>query len=71
LGYDAGLVMVDAARRSNSFKGADLRDAIAAIKNFPGVTGTITIDKDRNAVKSAVVLKITGGKAKYVATVQP
>lgn len=45
--------------------------AIAATKDFKGVTGTITIDKDRNAVKPAVMLEIKGGVPKYVATIQP
>ena len=33
--------------------------------------GTITIDADHNAVKSAVVLRIEKNKAKYLATVEP
>jgi hypothetical protein len=36
-----------------------LRDAINGIKNLSGVTGTITLDKDRNAQKDAVVLKLS------------
>ena len=35
-------------------------------KDFPGVTGKITIDKDRNAVKPAVVLEVKDGKLEYV-----
>ena len=36
-----------------------------------GVTGVITIDQDHNAVKSAVVLKVENGAARFVATVKP
>lgn len=71
LGYDAAMVLFDAMRRSPSLKGEDLRSAIAATKDFPGVTGNTTLDAERNAVKSAVVLKIKGGKDEYVATVNP
>ena len=71
LGYDAAMVLFDAIKRSPSLKGPDLRAAIAATKNFPGVTGNITLDADRNAVKSAVVLQVKGGRDEYVATVNP
>ncbi|MFH1335024.1 MAG: ABC transporter substrate-binding protein [Candidatus Zixiibacteriota bacterium] len=48
-----------------------IRDAIAQTKDFPGVTGMITIDENRNAKKSAVVLKIEDGKVKFVETITP
>jgi len=35
------------------------------------VTGRITIDKDRNAVKPAVVLEVKNGKLAYVETINP
>ncbi|HEX3184310.1 MAG TPA: ABC transporter substrate-binding protein, partial [Pyrinomonadaceae bacterium] len=48
LGYDSMRVLADAITRAGTTDGTKLRDAIAATKNFPGITGTITIDKDRN-----------------------
>jgi len=48
-----------------------IRDVIAQTKDFPGVTGVITIDQNRNAQKSAVVLKYEDGKFKYVETINP
>jgi branched-chain amino acid transport system substrate-binding protein len=48
-----------------------IRDALAQAKDFPGVTGLITIDENRNAKKAAVVLKIEDGKLKYVETINP
>ncbi len=71
LGYDAAGVLVAALKTAKSLDGADLRDAIAATKNYNGVTGSINLDSDRNAVKPAVVLKISGGRASYVTTVNP
>ena len=71
LGYDAVKVLASAIGRSADLRGASIRDALAATKDFPGVTGTISIDADRNAVKSAVILKIKGGKAVYQETVRP
>ena len=48
-----------------------LRDIVAATANFPGVTGNITLDQNRNASKPAVVLAIKGGKKIYDTTVNP
>jgi branched-chain amino acid transport system substrate-binding protein len=71
LGYDAMRVLADAIKRAGTTEGPQLRDAINTTKNFPGVTGTITIDADRNAVKPAVVLKLQDGKYIYQETVYP
>ena len=70
-GYDSALVLADAIKRAGTTDGPKLRDAIAATKNFPAVTGTITINEKRDATKSAVILKITGGKYEYLETVEP
>lgn len=71
MGYDAANVLIDALRRARTTEGPRLRDAIAATKSFPGVTGTITIGPDRNAVKPAVVLQVRSGKFVLVQTVPP
>jgi branched-chain amino acid transport system substrate-binding protein len=71
LGYDAAVVLFDAVKRAGKVDGPAVRDALAQTKGFDGITGKITIDKDRNAEKSAVVIKITGGKGKYETTVEP
>ncbi len=71
LGYDAANVLFDAMKRAGTTDGPALRDAIAATKGFEGVSGIINIDENRNAVKSAVVLEISGGKYKYTETIAP
>lgn len=71
LGYDAAKILADAMNRAKSLSGSDLRDAIAATKDYPAVTGKITLDKDRNAIKSAVVLETADSKYKYLTTVAP
>ena len=48
-----------------------IRNAIAETSDFPGVTGLITIDENRNAKKTAVVVKIESGKVKFVETINP
>jgi len=48
-----------------------LRDLIAATKNYDGVTGTITLDQNRNASKPAVIIAIEGGKKNFNSTFTP
>jgi branched-chain amino acid transport system substrate-binding protein len=72
MGYDAALVALDAARRAADLSSKSLRDALATTKNFQGVTGIITINDERNAVKPAVVLKVADNNLfQYVTTVNP
>lgn len=71
LGYDAYMLVIDAIERANSFDPKAIRDAMAATKDFPGVTGSITIDENGDAVKDAVVLTVKNGEFKYLSTVKP
>lgn len=50
---------------------AKLRDLIAATKEYPGVTGVITLDENRNASKPAVVIEVKGGQKVYNTTINP
>src|SRR5687767_8216981 len=74
LAYDAAKVLADAIKRAGGAgDGAKLRDAINATKNFAGVTGAITIDSGRNAVKPAVVLELNPAASafKFKETIYP
>jgi branched-chain amino acid transport system substrate-binding protein len=71
MGYDAAVVLFDAMKRAKSLSNTDVRDALASTVKFPGVTGIITIDAERNAVKSAVVIEIKGGNFVYKETIAP
>ena len=62
LGYDAARVLLDAITRAGSVDHEKIRDAIAATKNFEGVTGAITINAQRDAQKPAQILTIKDGK---------
>ena len=63
--------LLEAIARANSVKGADIAAELAKTKDFDGVTGKITIDEDRNAVKPAVILEMKNGVPTYVTTIQP
>ncbi|MEP6912533.1 MAG: ABC transporter substrate-binding protein [bacterium] len=71
LAYDAMQVLADSIKRAGTTAGPQLRDAIAHTKGFAGVTGNITIDENRNALKPAVVLKLQDHKYIYVETIHP
>ena len=72
LAYDAARALADAIKRAGKTDGATLRDAIAATKNFPGVTGTITLGPDRNPVgKKLIIEEIKNGQLTLKATFEP
>lgn len=71
LAYDASKLLAEAIRRAGTTESSALRAALAETKDFPGVTGTININAERNAVKPAVVLKLLDTKFIYEAKVDP
>jgi len=71
LGYDAARILCDAIGRAKSLSGADIAAELGKTKDFPGVTGKISIDAQRNAVKPAVMLEMKDGVPTYVTTIEP
>jgi branched-chain amino acid transport system substrate-binding protein len=65
------MMLADAIKKTGSTTAAKVRDALAAEKDFVGVTGKITMDANRNASKPAVILEIKNGAFQYVQTVAP
>jgi len=71
LGYDAANILFDAIDKADSTDPKKIADNLAAVKDFKGVTGSITIDEERNARKPAVILTFKDGKPSYVTSVKP
>lgn len=71
LGYDALRLIAAAMTKSGATGGPELRDAVAATKEFPGVTGRTTIDEHRNSAKAAVMLVVRNGKTEFFEAVTP
>lgn len=67
--YDAALAMCEAIRTAETTAPADIRDALAGLSGFSGVTGTLVFDEDRNPIKDAYVLALEGDQVNYVTTV--
>ncbi len=71
MGYDAAKVLIAAIQNAKEITPQMIRDEIAKTRDFQMVTGKITLDEHRNAVKSAVVVKVDGVNFRYVTTVNP
>lgn len=71
LGYDAARVLFDAIRRANSDNPDSVKMTLASTKGYPGVTGAINLNENRDAVKPAVVLEVKDGKFVFKETVAP
>jgi branched-chain amino acid transport system substrate-binding protein len=72
LGYDSVRVLADSIKRAGTTDSVKLRDAIAATKNFVGVTGIITLGADRNPIgKKLAVLQIENGQLALKGLIDP
>ncbi|WDP92152.1 MAG: ABC transporter substrate-binding protein [Desulfobacter sp.] len=71
LANDCVYLFADAVRRAGSFDPKRIRDAIAETRDFQGVTGVISFDKNGDPIKPAVILKFEKGTSVYVKTVRP
>jgi branched-chain amino acid transport system substrate-binding protein len=71
LGYDSAMILFNAMSRAGSSEGPKVRDALAGTQDFDAVTGKITINKQRDADKSAVIIQVKDGKFKYLETIAP
>jgi branched-chain amino acid transport system substrate-binding protein len=71
LSYDATVIVLQALDRAKNPTAEEILRSLNTLKNFQGVTGKITFDKNGDAVKSAVVLQVGKDGFKYVTTVNP
>lgn len=68
--YDAARILIQVMDGlSDPRDSVAIRDGLAKVRDFPGVTGVTTIDAQRNASKDAVVLELKDGVQTFVTTV--
>lgn len=61
--YDAARMLFEAIKRAQSVESIAVRDALAKTADFPGVTGRITLNANRDAMVPVYMLRIEkGGK---------
>jgi len=62
-GYDAVMWLADAMKEANSTDPTVYREVLAKTKGWEGVTGTITLDENREPIKSPVyILEVKNGQ---------
>jgi branched-chain amino acid transport system substrate-binding protein len=71
LWYDGARLLAQAVQRAGSVDPEKVRVALAATRDFDGVTGRISIDDNRNASKPGVILEIVNGESKLVQQITP
>jgi branched-chain amino acid transport system substrate-binding protein len=71
LGYDSVYLLADAIERAGEVDATKIKDALAKTKNLSLVTGTVSVDKNHNPVKSATVLEYKDGKQVFNTKVNP
>lgn len=70
-GYDAANVLIAAMEKAPELTPTAIKTAISQTKDFPGATGTITLNADRNADKEAFIVQVKSKALKFVTTIKP
>ena len=70
-GYDSYMIIMDAIKRAGSDNPEKITAALAATKDFAGVTGNTTINATHDAEKSVGIMQIKNGKRIFLTVVDP
>lgn len=72
LGYDATQLLLQAIEESKTAEPDEVRKALAGIRKFEGVTGTLSYSKgSRIPTKSVSLIEVAGGQRRLVREVMP
>ncbi len=71
LGGDSYALLLAAISQAGGTDGPKVAQALAATKDFPGVTGAITMGPDHNPLKGVTIIKVENGKFVYQTTIKP
>lgn len=71
LGYDMAYMVADAIKRAGAADPVKLKEALAATKDFKGITGNLTMDAFHNPIKAVTILKVENGVPTYFLKQQP
>ncbi|MBU3075173.1 ABC transporter substrate-binding protein [Clostridium estertheticum] len=70
LNYDAAKIMVEAIRTAGKTDGPSIKASLAKT-SLEVVSGKVSFDANRDAIKGAVILKVDGGKFNFVKKLVP
>ncbi|MGI9952459.1 ABC transporter substrate-binding protein [Moorellaceae bacterium AZ2] len=62
LGYETAHLLADAIKRAGKADPVAIKDALAATKDFEGITGRLTMDANHNPVKEVSIIAMVDGK---------
>jgi len=71
LGYDALQILVAAIQKAGSLDKKQMRDNIAATRDYQGVSGVITMGPDRDPIKPVAMIKIENGQMGFAGWIKP
>lgn len=71
LAYDAVMVAAAAIENASSFAHEDIQAALSKIRDYEGVTGTISFDDNGDPVKCGIIMEIENGATRYLKTLCP
>jgi branched-chain amino acid transport system substrate-binding protein len=71
LAYDATQIFLQSLDKAGKTTPEEVLKVLTDLKNFKGVTGMISFDKNGDPIKSAVILKVEKDGFKYMTTVNP
>lgn len=71
LGGDGYFLLLAAINKAGVTGGAKVAAALAATKDFAGVTGNMTMGPNHNPLKGVTVIKVEKGKFEYQTTINP
>ena len=71
LGADSYFLLTSAMTRAGTTDGATVAQALAATKDFAGVTGVITMGPGHNPIKGVTIIKVENGQFVYQTTINP
>ncbi|WP_137597274.1 ABC transporter substrate-binding protein [Paucilactobacillus kaifaensis] len=70
LAYDATYMIKDAIENEKSADSTKIATGLSKLKNFKGVTGTISIDKMHNPQKQVIIAKVVNGEEQSATAVK-
>ncbi len=71
LAYDATMIYLQSLDKAKKGTPEEVMKVLTDLKNFKGVTGNISFDKNGDPIKSAVILRVERDGFKYITTVNP
>ena len=71
LGGECYFLLAAAMNKAGSLEGAKIAQALADLRKFAGITGSLTMGPDHNPIKGVVIIKVENGQFVYQTTINP